>query len=87
MIYEIWKDDTLVGVTGEVSYIRLHSNGCYVLCPEADAQGIAVGGTPYNLQGREPMPGLETVSLTEAEYVTFGQLAAAMREGVNGIDG
>ena len=87
MLYEIWSGSTLVGVTGDVTYIRLHSNGCYALCEEAEAQGIAVGGTPYNLDGREAMPGLETVSLSEAEYVTFGQLAAAMREGVNGIDG
>lgn len=86
-MYEIWSGSTLVGVAADVSYIRLHSNGCYVLCPESDAQGIAVGGTPYNLGGREPMPGLDTVRIAEAEYVTFGQLAAAIREGVNGLDG
>ena len=85
-MFEVWNGTTLVGVAGEISYIRLHTNGCYVLCPESASQGIAVGGTPYNLEGREPMPGLDTVRIAEAEYVTFGQLASAIREGVNGID-
>lgn len=84
---EIWKGDMLECVAEKVNYIRLHSNGCYVLCDECDAQGVAVAGEPYNLEGREPMPGLDTVELVRAEYVTFGQLASAMREGVNGIDG
>ena len=73
-MYEIWSGSTLVGVAGEVSYIRLHTNGCYVLCPESEAQGVAVAGEPFNLLGRAPMPGLSTVKIVEAVPVTFGQL-------------
>lgn len=73
-MFEIWNGDTLECVAEQVNFIRLHSNGRYVICPECDAQGIAVAGEPFNLQGRVPMPGLSTVKLVEAVPVTFGQL-------------
>lgn len=85
-MYEIWKDGACIAVIGEPVYIRRHEQGFYILCGEREAQGIVVNGTPYTLSGREPMPDTATVELQDAEYVTFGQLASAIREGVNGVD-
>ena len=73
-MFEVWNGDTLECVADKVNFIRLHSNGRYVLCPESEAQGVAVAGEPFNLLGRAPMPGLSTVKLVEAVPVTFGQL-------------
>lgn len=48
-IYAI--DDTLIGVTEKLNYIRLHENGSLVLCEETDAQGIAFNGDAYSFVG------------------------------------
>ena len=66
-MYEIRKDGALLALTEQVNYIRLHEGGFYLLCPEAEAQGVAVAGTPYHLQGREEMQGCETVLVQETD--------------------
>ena len=38
-----------IGVTEKLNYVRLHANGCYVLCEEKEAQGIAFNGEVYSL--------------------------------------
>lgn len=66
-MYEIRKDGALLALTEQVNYIRLHEGGFYLLCPEAEAQGVAVAGTPYHLQGRAEMQGCETVLVQETD--------------------
>ena len=39
-MYAIKSGGKAVGYADEINYIRLHSNGCYVLCSEAEAEGI-----------------------------------------------
>ncbi len=41
-MYAIKSGGNAVGYADEINYIRLHSNGCYVLCDEADAEGFCV---------------------------------------------
>lgn len=74
-MYEIRKDGALLALTEQVNYIRLHADGFYLLCPEAEAQGVAVAGTPYHLQGREEMQGCETVLVQETDAGTALQAA------------
>ena len=62
-------------MTEQVNYIRLHADGFYLLCPEAEAQGVAVSGTPYHLMGRDEMPECETVVVQEADAGTALQAA------------
>lgn len=66
-MYEIRKDGALLALTEQVNYIRLHPDGFYLLCPEAEAQGVAVAGTPYHLMGRDEMPECETVLVQETD--------------------
>lgn len=79
-MYEIRKDGALLALTEQVNYIRLHEGGFYLLCPEAEAQGVAVAGTPYHLQGREEMQGCETVLVQETDAGTALQEATARAE-------
>lgn len=69
-MYEIRKDGALLALAEKVHYIRLHQDGFYLLCPEAEAQGVAVAGTPYHLMGRDEMPGCETVLVQETDAGT-----------------
>lgn len=66
-MYEIRKNGGLLALMERVNYICLHPDGFYLLCSEAEARGIAVDGTPYHLEGREEMPGCETVLLREID--------------------
>lgn len=48
-MYEIRKNGTLIVLTDELNYIRMHPNGFYILCDKNQAQGVAVNGVPYAL--------------------------------------
>lgn len=39
-MYEIKSNNEIAGYADSFVYIRLHTNGCYVLCNEAEAEGI-----------------------------------------------
>lgn len=41
-MYKIIKDGTTIGLTEFLTYIKQHDNGCFVLCPEPEASGIAL---------------------------------------------
>ena len=81
-MYEIRKDGALLALTEQVNYIRLHPDGFYLLCPEAEAQGVAVSGTPYHLMGRDEMPECETVVVqgTDAGRVLLEEQTKATTE-------
>ncbi|MGM9602436.1 MAG: hypothetical protein ACI3W5_12760 [Faecousia sp.] len=56
-----------LGMTEAPNYIKQAENGCFVLCPEPEASGIAFEGTTYHLLGRDALEGLETVALQETD--------------------
>lgn len=66
-MYRILKDGESLGMTEALTYVRKAKNGCYVLCQEAEATGIAYNGTAYHLLGREAMEGAESVSLEKTD--------------------
>lgn len=67
-MYKIKKDGATVAMTEATTYIKQAENGCFVLCQEEEAQGVAHAGTPYNLLNRQPMEGVEdTVTLEEVD--------------------
>lgn len=66
-MYEIRKDGALLALTERVDYIRRHEDGFYLLCPEEEAQGVAVAGSPYHLTGRAELPECETVVVQETD--------------------
>ena len=64
------SDGKSLGMTEAPIYIKQAENGCYNLCPEPEASGIAFEGKPYRLLGREipeGMAGLESVMLQETD--------------------
>ncbi len=62
-MFRIIKDGVSLGMTESPTYIKAADNGCFVLCPAPEAQGIAFEGVPYHLVGREAMEGVEDVLL------------------------
>ena len=66
-MYEIRKDGAVLALTEKPTYIYRHEEGFYALCDEAQAQGIAVNGTPYSLHGRPAIEGCETVILIKTD--------------------
>lgn len=73
------SDNTTIAYSDTVLYIRLSKNGCYVPSDKENAQGIAVNGTPYSLDGK--LEGLDEAIVTEvdsgAELVyVFGKLSS-----------
>ena len=45
-MFKIIKEGTSLGMTEAPTYVRQAENGCFVLCREAQATGIAYG--PFN---------------------------------------
>jgi len=81
------RDGKSLGMTEAPTYIKQAENGCYVLCPEPEASGIAISGVPDRLLGREApegMSGLETVMVDETDA---GPMVAAAHELSSDIDG
>lgn len=70
-MYKVTKDNQILALVDEPTYVRMQSNGCYGLCELPEAQGIALDGTVYHLVGAEPLEGTEDVS---TEYVDNGTL-------------
>lgn len=79
-MFKIIKEGTSLGMTEAPIYVRQAENGCFVLCQEGQATGIAYGGTVYHLLGREALEGAESVILEEtdagAEIQAAGESAA-----------
>ena len=69
-MYKITKDGATLAMTEAPTYIKQAENGCFVLCQEEEAAGIALGGVPYHLLGRTAMEGVETVMLEETDAGT-----------------
>lgn len=67
-MFKISKGEIVLGMVDEPTYIRLHENGCFVLCDKKDATGIAYQGVPYHIIGApELTPEAESVFLQFVE--------------------
>ena len=66
-MYKSIKGGTTIGLTEFLTYIKQHDNGCFVLCPEPEALGIAFDGKVYHLLGREALEGVSTIMLEEVD--------------------
>ena len=66
-MYRIIKNGAELALIEAPSYVRQARNGCFVLCQEAEAAGIAYNGTVYHLLGREVLEGAESVILEVAD--------------------
>ena len=78
---KIFKNGNLIAAAEKPNYIRYEKNGCYVLCEEFKAQGIAVNGVPYHLEDRDALPGCETVTVQEVDGGDYAAYVEAMTGG------
>ena len=76
-----------LGMTEAPTYIKQHENGCYVLCPEPEASGIAFAGEPYRLLGREAPEGMGKLDAVMLEETDAGPMVAAAHNLSADIDG
>lgn len=60
-MYKILKNGKTLAITDTLNYIKQAESGVFVGCSANDAQGIAVKNTVYNLVGRSPIAGCESV--------------------------
>lgn len=68
-MYRIFKEDgTQIGVADELNYIKVSSNGTFILCNKEEAVGLAFNGTPYSLMGTVGIESLDKVTATFVEY-------------------
>lgn len=81
-MFRIISDGGSVGMTEAPNYVKQAKNGCFVLCPEPEASGIAFGGTVYHLAGREAIEGAVTVALEQTDGGTELEIALAGVEGL-----
>lgn len=66
-MFKITRNGESLGMTEAPTYIKPTENGCYNLCPEPEASGIAFAGKVYHLLGRAAMEGVDTVMLEEVD--------------------
>ena len=54
-MYAVKKDGVFAGYTDTIVFIRLHGNGCYVPCEEAEAEGFCakMAGVLTDEDGKE----------------------------------
>ena len=67
-MYKIDRDGETVAMTEAPTYVRRAENGCFILCREAEAEGIVHNGQVFHLLGRPDMGGAAaTVMLEETD--------------------
>ena len=67
-MYKIIESGDTMAMTEAPTYVRRADNGCFVLCAEAEATGIAHAGAVYHLMGRPDLEGAAaTVMLEETD--------------------
>ena len=88
-MYRITKisDGSSLGMTEAPTYIKPAGNGCFNLCPEPEASGIAISGVPYRLLGREAPEGMGKLDAVMLEETDAGPMVAAAHNLSADIDG
>lgn len=60
-------DDESIGVSEKLNYVRLHTNGCFILCEKDEAQGIAFNGDVYSLGGPDSFEDKPIIRVEETD--------------------
>ena len=72
-MYKFTVSNEVIGYATTPSYIKKLDNGCYGFCSEADAEGVAVNGVPYRLDGKElnGLPIVEVKEIGDSEFFIY----------------
>lgn len=68
-IYTVEKDGKIIARLESLIWVRLAGRGVYLVCDEAEGEGVLVNGEIYHVRGCAFLPGKETVKL---DYIENG---------------
>lgn len=77
-MYKVLKENTVLAVVGSPTWVRLQENGSYELTNEANAQGIAVDGKVYHVNGHPALEGAETVIVVTVDDGQYANCLATL---------
>lgn len=78
------KTEDLLTMADGLNYINLADNGCFILCDETVATGIAINGTVYHIAGTEKLTDdAEDVYIIP---IDVGEWAMTTKKAINDID-
>lgn len=66
-VYTVTKDGGVIARRDALIWVKLTAPGIYLVCGEADGEGILLDGTIYHVRGCPILPGKETVTLDYIE--------------------
>lgn len=66
-VYTVTKDGGVIARRDALIWVKLTAPGIYLVCGEADGEGILLDGTIYHVRGCPILPGKETVILDYIE--------------------
>ena len=84
-MYKIIKEDKVLGIVSNPTWVRMQDNGCYGLTIEDNAQGIALNGTVYHVNGKPDLNGAETVSIEEVDDGIYANSLTALLSDPNDL--
>jgi hypothetical protein len=66
-VYTVEKDGEIIARRDALIWVKLTAPGLYIVCGDADGEGVLIGGTIYHVRGCPILPGKETVTLDYIE--------------------
>ena len=66
-MFKIINDGKTLALVEKPKWVKLQKNGCFALCSQKDASGIAIDGEVYHIVGRDELPGKQDVSVVEVD--------------------
>lgn len=69
-MFRIFENGVEIGVADKLTFIRKADNGCFVLCGQEDAQGIAFNGETFTLGTNGGIENVREVQYAEVDTAT-----------------
>lgn len=66
-VYTVELDGKIIARRDALIWVKLTEPGLYIVCGEADGEGVLIDGTIYHVRGCPVLPGKETVTLDYIE--------------------
>ena len=84
-MFKIIKENKVLGIVSNPTWVRMQENACYGLTIEDNAQGIALNGTVYHVNGKPDLNGAETVSIEEVDDGIYANSLTALLPDPNDL--
>lgn len=81
-MYQFISGNEVIGYCQQPDYIKVLDNGCYGLCSEEEAQGVAINSVPYQLTGNY-IEGLPEVSINYIPDTDFFKTVLLFEQALN----